>query len=389
MELVTNAKNTTRETTGEKPAVKPKRYYDYTLLIFILMLVSFGLVMVTSASVYAAVKLGHESSFFLKRQAFFAIIGIIAMLAISKLDYKWYKEKFKLLINRNLIFWGYFGCIGLQVLVMVMGKSTNGSTRWLELPVIGKFQPSEISKIIIILVVAAIVSARVRRLDNMLGFLVVMIPVVGLAGLVVGENLSTAIVMIGIAFIMCFVASRKWLYFILSFLAFSGAAVFAIFNVGYRADRIDQWLHVETEGYQILQGLYAICSGGWFGKGLGNSVQKMGYIPEVQTDMIFTVICEELGIFGVAILLLVYVILLWRIFKIIVNARDLFGSLICTGVFAHLALQIIMNIAVVTNTIPSTGVVLPFISYGGTSLIILLAEMGIVLSVSNRIEYQE
>ena len=353
------------------------------------MLVCFGLVMVTSASVYAAVKLGHESSFFLKRQAFFAAIGIAVMLAVSKLDYKWYREKFKLLLNRNLIFWGYFGCIGLQILVMVMGKSTNGSTRWLELPVIGKFQPSEVSKIIIILVVAAIISARVRRLDNMLGFFIIMVPVVGLAGLVVGENLSTAIVMIGIAFIMCFVASRKWLYFILSFLAFAGGAVFAIFNVGYRADRIDQWLNVETEGYQILQGLYAICSGGWFGKGLGNSVQKMGYIPEVQTDMIFTVICEELGIFGVAILLIVYALLLWRIFKIIVNARDLFGSLICTGVFAHLALQIIMNIAVVTNTIPSTGVVLPFISYGGTSLIILLAEMGIVLSVSNRIEYQE
>ena len=389
MELVTKAKNTTEEIRDEKPVVKPKRYYDYTLLILILMLVCFGLVMVTSASVYAAVKLGHESSFFLKRQALFAFAGIAVMLLISKIDYKWYKEKFKGLLNRNLVFWGYIGCIGLQLLVMFMGKSTNGSTRWLEVPLIGKFQPSEISKIIIILVVAALISSRVRRLDNVSGFVVIMAPVVGLAGLVVGENLSTAIIMIGIAFIMCFVASRKWVYFIVSFIGFGCAAAFAVFNVGYRADRIEQWLHVETEGYQILQGLYAICSGGWFGKGLGNSVQKMGYIPEVQTDMIFTVICEELGIFGVAILLLVYILLLYRLFKIIVNSRELFGSLICTGVFAHLALQIIMNIAVVTNTIPSTGVVLPFISYGGTSLIILLAEMGIVLSVSNRIEYQE
>jgi cell division protein FtsW len=174
----------------------------------------------------------------------------------------------------------------------------------------------------------------------------------------------------------------------LSFFGLIAVATLGIMNVGYRADRITQWLNVEEEGYQILQGLYAVCSGGWFGKGLGNSVQKLGYIPEVHTDMIFAVICEELGIIGVVILLLVYGVLLWRIYKISINAPDLFGSLLCTGVFSHIALQILLNIAVVTNTVPSTGVTLPFISYGGTSIMAMFIEMGLVLSVAGRIEHE-
>ncbi|MBO6065341.1 MAG: FtsW/RodA/SpoVE family cell cycle protein, partial [Lachnospiraceae bacterium] len=158
---------------------------------------------------------------------------------------------------------------------------------------------------------------------------------------------------------------------------------------GYRLARIDVWKDIENTpgGYQILQGLYAIASGGWFGKGLGNSIQKLGYIPEVHTDMIFTCIVEELGIVGGLLLICVYIILLIRIYKIAVNAPDLFGSLICVGVFVQIALQAILNIAVVTNTIPSTGIPLPFISYGGSSLAFLMLEMGLVLNVSNQIDY--
>ncbi|MBQ8281510.1 MAG: cell division protein FtsW [Lachnospiraceae bacterium] len=360
------------------------QHYDYTMLVLVGLLVCFGLIMVCSASAYTAVKYGLESTYYLKRQGLMAAVGIIAMIGLSKFDYHLYTtDKFK--VRPILIL--YFVCVILQIAVFIVGSSTNGSTRWLQLPIIGRFQPSELSKFCIIIMVAFLINLRPRQLDSFVGFVFRMLYVFILAALVLVENLSTAIIMIGIAFIVCFVASRKWAYFFISFIVLAAGALIAIFSVGYRADRITQWLDVENEGYQILQGLYAICSGGWFGKGLGNSVQKLGYIPEVHTDMIFSVICEELGILGVIILLTVYVLLLWRIFKIIVNAPDLFGSLLCTGVFAHIALQVILNVAVVTNTVPSTGVTLPFISYGGTSLIVMLAEMGIVINVSSKIEY--
>lgn len=360
------------------------QHYDYTMLVLVGLLVCFGLIMVCSASAYTAVKYGLESTYYLKRQALMAAVGIIAMIGLSKFDYHLYTtDKFK--VRPILVL--YALCVVLQIAVFIVGSSTNGSTRWLQLPIIGRFQPSELSKFCIIIMVAFLINLRPRQLDSFVGFVFRMLYVFILAALVLVENLSTAIIMIGIAFIVCFVASRKWAYFFISFIVLAAGALIAIFSVGYRADRITQWLDVENEGYQILQGLYAICSGGWFGKGLGNSVQKLGYIPEVHTDMIFSVICEELGILGVIILLTVYVLLLWRIFKIIVNAPDLFGSLLCTGVFAHIALQVILNVAVVTNTVPSTGVTLPFISYGGTSLIVMLAEMGIVINVSSKIEY--
>jgi cell division protein FtsW len=308
------------------------------------------------------------------------------MIIISKFNYRLLIRRLPV-IKFPIAIWAYVICLILQVLVFAIGDSTNGSTRWLELPVIGKFQPSEVTKISCILLVAYMLSNAPRKLEKMSGFLVIVFIASIAIGLVVIENLSTALVMAGIVFIMCFIVSTKWWYFILSFFGLIAVATLGIMNVGYRADRITQWLNVEEEGYQILQGLYAVCSGGWFGKGLGNSVQKLGYIPEVHTDMIFAVICEELGIIGVVILLLVYGVLLWRIYKISINAPDLFGSLLCTGVFSHIALQILLNIAVVTNTVPSTGVTLPFISYGGTSIMAMFIEMGLVLSVAGRIEH--
>lgn len=160
---------------------------------------------------------------------------------------------------------------------------------------------------------------------------------------------------------------------------------------GYRGDRFDAWLNVEThdKGYQTLQSLYAIGSGGLWGKGLGQSIQKMDFIPEVQNDMIFSVICEELGLVGGIALIMLFLFLIWRLMIVITNASDLYGSLLVTGVMAHIAVQILINIAVVTNTIPNTGVTLPFISYGGTSLVFLLCEMGIVLSVARQIKVRK
>ena len=196
--------------------------------------------------------------------------------------------------------------------------------------------------------------------------------------------------MAGICILMMFVASPKYSHFFaLAGVVAAAGAVF-ILTQSYRSARILAWLHPEDypdDAYQTLQGLYAIGSGGLFGKGLGASIQKMGYVPEAQNDFIFTIICEELGLFGAICVILLFVLLLWRFMVIANNAADLFGSMIVVGVMAHIALQVVLNLAVVTNTIPNTGVTLPFISYGGTSMVILLAEMGLVLSVSRGIRF--
>lgn len=363
--------------------------YDFTLVIYTLILVLFGLIMVCSASSYTAVKYEYSAAYFLLRQGVFALIGFGVMLVFGKLNYNWFTAGVKIKgFKINLVFILYVICIGLQLAIYAVGESTNGSQRWLTLPVIGRFQPSEFSKICLILMVAYFISIAPKRLESIWGFIGILIWIGPLAFLVMKENLSTGLIICGITFIMVWIASSKIWYFILGVFGLGGIGYLYITTVGYRADRIEQWLDVEHKGYQILQGLYAICSGGIFGKGLGNSVQKLGYIPEVHTDMIFSVICEELGILGVVVLLTVYILFLSRVFKIMVNAPDLYGSMIVAGVFAHISLQIIMNIAVVTNTMPSTGVTLPFISYGGTSLMCMLAEVGLVLSVSSRIEHE-
>ena len=191
--------------------------------------------------------------------------------------------------------------------------------------------------------------------------------------------------------VICFVASRKKMYYIVVGILGVGFVIAYIFlGEGFRGDRVDAWLNVEThdKGYQILQGLYAIASGGMFGKGLGESMQKLGFIPESHNDMIFSVICEELGLIGALAVILLFLLLIWRLFVVAINAPDLYGSLICVGILTHIAVQVIINIAVVTNSIPSTGIPLPFISYGGSSLLVLMVEMGIALSVSNRITYE-
>lgn len=183
---------------------------------------------------------------------------------------------------------------------------------------------------------------------------------------------------------MIFVASPKYGQFI--FLGAAGAGFMGIFLAleSYRLERLAVWKNPEAyeKGYQTLQGLYAIGSGGLFGRGLGQSIQKLGFVPEAQNDMIFSIICEELGLFGACFILMLFLLLIWRFFVIATQAKDLFGALIASGAMAHMMIQVILNIAVVTNTIPNTGITLPFISYGGTSVVFLLVEMGLVLSVS-------
>ncbi len=379
-------------TRAEREQGKVKKfhsYYDYSLLFLTLFLVCFGLVMIYSTSSYNASRIYGKPTFYLEKQAIFGLIGVFLMLVVSKIDYHFYIKKLPIIKMRPVTLL-YIFCILLQTYVLIFGKEIKGAKRWIELGPLGSFQPSELSKIAVILFTAYIVNLAPRKLDKFWGFVRVVIFVAPLIVLVLIPNFSTALVMGCIMIAICFVASRKKLYFIVSGIISVGLGAIAVFGVSYRSTRIDVWRNVETHdrGYQILQGLYAIASGGIFGKGLGESMQKLGFIPESHNDMIFAVICEELGLFGAVAIILIFVLLIWRLFVIAINAPDLYGGLIATGTLTHIAMQVLLNIAVVTNTIPSTGIPLPFISYGGSSLVVLLIEMGIVLSVSNQIKYE-
>ena len=211
------------------------------------------------------------------------------------------------------------------------------------------------------------------------------------------DNLSTALIILGIACALIYLAHPKTAPFVAAavlaiVLSVAGVSIIAAnmdATSGFRIRRVLTWLnpegYLEDGGFQVIQGLYAIGSGGFFGKGLGNSEQKLSTIPEAQNDMIFSIICEELGLFGAVCVILLFVLMLWRMMVIANNAKDLYGALLVTGIMSHIAIQVVLNIAVVTNTIPNTGVILPFISYGGTSLVFLMAEMGLALSVSKGI----
>jgi len=367
---------------------KTHNYYDYSLLFLILFLVCFGLVMIYSTSSYNAQRIYGDATYYLARQALFGGAGILIMLFVSKIDYRIYIIKLPVIKIRPVTIL-YFLCVFLQTFVILFGEEVKGAKRWINIGSFS-FQPSELSKIAVILGTAYIVNLAPKKLDKIWGFLRVCVFMAPLVGLIIVENLSTGII-IGIIIVsICFVASRKKAYFIISGTVMAGLASLMIFFVDFRSTRIEAWRNVETHelGYQIRQGLYAIASGGIFGKGLGESMQKLGFIPESHNDMIFSVICEELGLFGAVSLILLFILLFWRIFIIAINAPDLYGGLIATGVLAHIASQVLINIAVVTSTIPPTGIPLPFISYGGSSLLVILFEMGIVLSVSNQIKIQ-
>ncbi len=241
-----------------------------------------------------------------------------------------------------------------------------------------------------ILFLATVINKMPKQMGKMSTIMKIMILTVPIIGVVAKTNLSTAIIILGIAVCLTFVASPKYKpFFLMAFLVVGFGAMFIMME-GYRAERIKIWRHPEDfeKGYQTLQGLYAIGSGGLFGKGLGESMQKLGFLPEAQNDMIFSIICEELGLFGAVCVILLFLLLIWRFLVIANNASDLFGALIVVGIMAHVAIQVILNIAVVTNSIPNTGITLPFISYGGTSVAILLTEMGLALSVSRGIKLE-
>ena len=388
----------TRNTTYRRP--REASFFDYSLLIAVIALCCFGLVMVYSASAYSCAidPKVNDPAYYLKRQGEFMLLGFVAMVVVSRIDYHWYSRLAAL---------GYAAAFLLMVLVDFVpgfGKESHGKKRWFMIAGHTLFQPSELVKVVVILCLAVFLYHIGKNLDKKFGkalFLLAAI-VAPIDALVIINNLSTGLIILGIAFVMVFVASEKRMPFVVAVTLIAAAAFIAtkgakqLVDMGilqfYQAERIlvwqDPWAYPLDGGFQVIQGLYAIGSGGLFGKGLGNSIQKLSFIPESQNDMIFSIICEELGVFGAVSVILLFFFLIWRLVVIANNAPDLLGSLLVVGIMAHISLQVILNIAVVTNSIPNTGVTLPFISYGGTSILFLMVEMGMALGVSAQIRVE-
>lgn len=389
-----------RRQKADKPRSREKksgymiRFFDFNLLTVLIFLICFGLVMLYSTTAYSALVEHEDSMYYFKRQLFFYAAGFAGMYIIAKIDYHIYIKWAKKI---------YFLSIFMMALVQTpLGKEVKGARRWIRLPLGQQLQPSEIAKIAVILFIPVLICNMGKEIKSWSGIRKALLwgGFSAVCVLVLTDNLSTAIIVMGITCIMIFVVHPKTKPFVI--LAAAGlvcviAGVRLLGNMletskNFRLRRILVWLnpegHAEDGGYQVLQGLYAVGSGGFFGKGLGNSAQKM-IMPEVQNDMILSIVCEELGVFGVIIVLVLFGLLLYRLMFVAQNAPDMYGSLVVTGIFAHVALQVVLNIAVVTNLIPTTGITLPFISYGGTSSLFLMVEMGIALGVSGRIKISE
>ena len=364
---------------------------DYTLIFIVIFLIGFGLVMLYSTSSYMATLEQKDGLYYLKRQLKSLAVGLAAMIVVSMIPYKFYLKARLYLVAMAV-------AIASVLLVLTpLGHDSHGATRWIY---IGDYsiQPAEICKVCVIVFMAAMLSKMSKSVRKCWkGFWIPMLPVgiVCLLILFVTKNLSSAIIIGLIAVTMVAVAESKNIWPPITYIGFVAICVIAVLlvvsgklpaKISYRFERILAWLdpnqYADGTGLQTLQSLYGIGSGGIFGKGLGKSMQKLGSLPEANNDMIFSIICEELGLFGGIAVIMMYVLLLFRLKSITNYCEDAFGNLLVTGVFCNFALQVIMNIGVATNSIPNTGVSLPFISYGGSSVIFLLIEIGLVLSVS-------
>ena len=373
-----------------------KRYFDYSLLFVTIFIAGFGLIMIYSTSSYTAQMKFGNAQYYFKKQLMFMLLGFAAMYVAYRIDYHvWHKLAFPLFI-----------CASLLVFALIpFGSEANGATRWIRFGSIG-VQPADVCKPAVIMMVSSAVCSYGTKLKKFRYVMLICILTGGVEAalvFVISNNMSSAIIIFLIAFVQTFIAYPGYkIYVALTGLVAAGVGgIYAwLTNMikggnmteSFRLNRLLVWINPENyasdKGFQTVQALYAIGSGGLFGKGLGKSLQKLGYIPESQNDMIFSIICEEIGLFGAIFVIIVFGVMLWRIAHVAQNAPDLFGTLLVSGVFAHIAIRVVLNIAVVTNFIPNTGVSLPFISYGGTSETILLAEIGLVLNVSSKIRLE-
>lgn len=360
--------------------------FDMPFLIILLAVLVTGLVCLFSASyAYSFYWNDGDSFYFIKRQLIFALIGIAAMFAFSLVDYhRW-----------HVLAWPLWGFSLILLGVALLMPADDGIHRWIRLPGI-QFQPSEVAKFAMIVLFAHVISLNYSRIKTFFGGFIPLCLILGVtAGLVIIEpHLSGTILLCLLGLVLMFVGGCRVRYLLL-ILALGAAAIFImVFVVGYEQERIDVWLNPleifnrdytgRTQAWQTVQSLYAIGSGGLLGQGPGNSRQKHLFLPEPQNDFIFAVVCEELGFIGAVLIIVLFALLIWRGFVIAMHASDKFGAVLATGLTAQIGIQVLLNIAVVTNSFPNTGISLPFFSYGGTSLVMLLAQMGLVLAISRQ-----
>ena len=357
---------------------------DIWFLIILLLLVCYGLIMLFSAGYAVALYRRGDAYTYIRPQLLFAAFGAAAMYAASLVDYHiWHK-----------LAWPVMGVSLVLLVIVLFMPEYNGCKRWIVLPGLGTLQPSEIAKFAVVLVFAHIISLNHDRMQTfatgVLPFMIILGVVTVL--MLLEPHLSGTLLILGIGAVLMFVGGTGLKWFALAGIAGAGAIAAAVVLlpelVPYAMGRLSSWRDPFAdplgEGHQTIQSLYAIASGGAAGLGLGNSRQKYLYVPEPQNDFIFSILCEELGFVGAALTVVLFLLLFLRGMSIAVRARDKFGALLAVGFVVQVVLQAVLNIAVVTNTIPNTGISLPFFSSGGTSLMMLLGEMGIVLSVSRQ-----
>ena len=362
---------------------------DVPFLLLTLLLTAIGLVMLFSASFPSAYYETGNPAYYFKRQAIFAALGLSAMFVVAKVNYQRWRGAARLLL-------GFSVFLLILVIIPHVGITNNGATRWLGIENVFTFQPSEIAKLAVIVYFADSIS---KKREKMLQWREGILPYAIILGVIsilmlLEPHLSGTILIVGTGAVMMAVGGMQgWLIGA----GIGGVAAVAVLFVklvesgviSYGASRIamwhDPWLDMSDDGYQMVQSLIAIGSGGLLGLGLGKGRQKFMYLPEEHNDFIFAVVCEELGLIGACVIMLIFAMLLLRGFWIALHARDRFGTLLVVGVMTHLGLQVFLNIAVVSGLVPATGISLPFFSYGGTALALQLVEMGIVLSVSRQI----
>lgn len=369
---------------------------DFRVIACLVLLNAFGLIMIYSASAYGCSmtkEYGFDSAYLLKKQAIFVVLGFVSMFIVRRINYNWFR-KFAVPI--------YIAGIAMVFLLKTsLAVSSHGAARWLRVGPL-QVQVAEIVKIALVIGLAAFIAKYRERIQSpqiMIGYVWILLAGVPAALIyVLSDNLSSAIILLGIAFLLTFVMTNHTFFHV----GIAGAAVALVIaarkylaqhlptqaqldKMPFRNGRIYAWISPETyaddQGFQPLQGLYAVASGGLKGKGLGNSIQKLEKIPEAQNDMIFSIVCEELGVVGAFFLLAMFVFLVYHLVRIASKSENMFGRVLVLGIAFHIALQVLINVGVVLTVIPNTGVSLPFISYGGSAVLFTMIEMGIALSV--------
>ena len=378
-----------RRAVERKSREAAKGAMDLPFLLLTLLLTGIGLIMLFSASFPSAYYESGDATYYVKRQAVFAAAGAVSMLIISKVNYQRLRGAAKLALG---------GSIFLLILVIIpgVGITVNNATRWLGIEGVFTFQPSELAKLGVIIYFADSISKKKEKMEDLKAGLLPYLPILGCIAILMmlEPHLSGTILIVGIGIMMMVVGGMKRWLVALGFGGVFGAA-FAYVKlveagiISYGAGRIlmwkDPWLDYTETGYQMAQSLISIGSGGLLGLGFGKGRQKFLFLPEEHNDFIFAVICEELGLIGASLIILVFILLILRGFWIALHARDRFGALLVVGCMMQISLQTFLNMAVVTGLLPATGISLPFFSYGGTALLLQLVEMGIVLSVSRQI----